>query len=141
MPPAEATTAGSTGATPTSRGAAFLALHSHERWAGDGWPAGLPAEAIPIGSRILAVAVAWAALTASGTRGALAGGRHARARGPVGELPSTRPSSPPPCGSSSDEEGFASEPAFQPKLHRLPGPAVVAARRALPGLLPRLAST
>ena len=45
----------------------MLALHAGERWAGTGWPAGLPADAIPFGSRILAVAKAWTDLTAKGT--------------------------------------------------------------------------
>ena len=49
-------------------GAAMLALHAGERWAGTGWPAGLPADAIPYGSRILAVAQAWTDLTAKGTQ-------------------------------------------------------------------------
>src|SRR4029079_19508138 len=33
--------------------AVLLALHARERWAGNGWPAGLPAEAIPPGTRLL----------------------------------------------------------------------------------------
>jgi hypothetical protein len=115
---------------------AFLALHSHERWAGGGWPAGLPAEAIPRGSRILAVASAWAGLTAAGTLQlsqteailALAA-QSGRAFDPVVVDAATRV--------VGDEEGFAREPGFQPKLHRLPIPRSLR-RGALPAMLPRL---
>jgi hypothetical protein len=115
---------------------AFLALHSHERWAGGGWPAGLPAEAIPRGSRILCVANAWAGLTASGTLelsqadamlalSAQAG----RAFDPAVVEAATRV--------VGDEEGFARDPGFQPQLHRLPVPRSLR-RTALPAMLPRL---
>jgi HD domain len=115
---------------------AFLALHTHERWAGDGWPAGLPAEAIPRGSRILAVADAWAGLTASGTQEmaqpeailALAA-QSGLAFDPEVVDAATRV--------VGDEEGFAREPGFQPKLHRLPVPRSMR-RNALPAMLPRL---
>jgi hypothetical protein len=115
---------------------AFLALHSHERWSGGGWPAGLPAEAIPRGSRILAVAGAWAGLTAAGTPElsqadamlALA------AQSGVAFDPAVVEAAARVVG---DEEGFARDPGFQPKLHRLPVPRSVR-RRALPALLPRL---
>jgi HD domain len=115
---------------------AFLALHSHELWSGAGWPAGLPAEAIPRGSRILAVAGAWADLTAAGTP----------------ELSQTEAilSLAAQAGSAfdpaivdaaarvvEDEQAFSDEPAFQPKLHRLPAPRALR-REALPALLPRL---
>ncbi|MQA76766.1 MAG: hypothetical protein GEU88_21155, partial [Solirubrobacterales bacterium] len=36
--------------------ASYLALHASERWDGRGWPAGLPADATPLESRVLAVA-------------------------------------------------------------------------------------
>ena len=115
---------------------AFLALHSSERWAGDGWPAGLPAQAIPRGSRILAVAAAWAELTAAGTPElsqtdailALAA-QSGRAFDPEVVDAATRV--------VRDEEGFARAPDFQPKLHRLPMPRAVR-RIALPAVLPRL---
>ena len=117
-------------------GATLLALHAHERWSGDGWPAALPAEAIPLGSRILAVAEAWAGLTARGTL----------------ELPQSEAilSLAAQSGSAfdpqvvdaaarvvGDEEGFAREPTFQPTLHRLRVPRGVR-RTTLPALLPRL---
>ena len=114
--------------------AAFLALHSHERWAGNGWPAGLPAEAIPIGSRILAVAVEWASLTAHDTA------RLSQADAMLAlEAQSGHAFDPAVVAAAvrvvADESGFASEPSFQPKLHRLPGPRAWR-RGALPGLLP-----
>ena len=115
---------------------AFLALHTRERWAGDGWPAGLPAEAIPEGSRILAVADAWAELTASGTpqlpqsEAILAlSAQSGRAFDPAIVEAAARV--------VGDEEGFARAPDFQPQLHRLPVPRSVR-RRALPLMLPRL---
>jgi hypothetical protein len=116
--------------------ATVLALHAHERWSGDGWPAALPAEAIPLGSRILAVAEAWAGLTARGTL----------------ELPQSEAilSLAAQSGSAfdpqvvdaaarvvGDEEGFAREPTFQPTLHRLRVPRGVR-RTTLPAVLPRL---
>jgi putative nucleotidyltransferase with HDIG domain len=41
-----------------------IVLHHHERWDGGGYPAGLAGEAIPLGSRVLAVADAFDAMTA-----------------------------------------------------------------------------
>ncbi len=37
-------------------------LHAHERWAGDGHPAGLAGEAIPLAARIIVVADAFDAM-------------------------------------------------------------------------------
>jgi hypothetical protein len=116
--------------------ATILALHAHERWSGDGWPAGLPAEAIPRGSRVLAVADAWSRLTARGTL----------------ELPQSEAILALAVQSGSafdpavveaaarvvgDEEGFAREPGFQPTLHKLRVPRGLR-RTALPIVLPRL---
>ncbi len=42
---------------------ALWVRHHHERWDGTGYPSGLAGEAIPIGSRILAVADAYEAMT------------------------------------------------------------------------------
>ena len=115
---------------------AFLALHSHERWAGDGLPAGLPAEAIPKGSRILAVADAWAGLTAAGSvempqsEAMLA----LAAQAGLAFDPAIVAAAARVVG---DEEGFARDPHFQPKLHRLPVPRSVR-RGALPAVLPSL---
>ncbi len=40
-----------------------LVLHSHERWDGTGYPAGLEGASIPLGARIIAVVDAWHAMT------------------------------------------------------------------------------
>lgn len=40
-----------------------LVLHSHERWDGRGYPAGLAGEEIPLGARIISVVDAWHAMT------------------------------------------------------------------------------
>jgi len=40
-----------------------LVLHSHERWDGNGYPAGLAGAQIPLGARIIAVVDAWHAMT------------------------------------------------------------------------------
>jgi hypothetical protein len=118
---------------------AFLALHSHERWAGGGWPAGLPAEAIPHGSRILSVANAWAGLTAAGTpelsqTDAILS---LSAESGVAFDPAVVDAAVRVVG---DEEGFARDPGFQPTLHRLPVPRSVR-RTALPAMLPGLADS
>ncbi|MEZ4501540.1 MAG: HD domain-containing phosphohydrolase [Dehalococcoidia bacterium] len=44
---------------PQLEGAARLVRSSHERWDGSGFPDGLSGDAIPLGSRVLAVADAW----------------------------------------------------------------------------------
>lgn len=57
---------------PYLRTAAAVVAATHERWAGDGHPAGLAGEAIPLAARIIVVADAFDALcgTASGADGA-----------------------------------------------------------------------
>ena len=40
-----------------------IVRHHHERWDGNGYPAGLKGDAIPLGARILAVADAYDAMT------------------------------------------------------------------------------
>jgi HD-GYP domain-containing protein (c-di-GMP phosphodiesterase class II) len=42
---------------------AILAYHHHERWDGEGYPARLAGEAIPLGARIIAIADAFDAMT------------------------------------------------------------------------------
>src|SRR5687767_8556530 len=48
---------------PVLHGPAILIAHHHEHWNGSGYPFGLRGEMIPLGSRILAVADAFDALT------------------------------------------------------------------------------
>jgi HD-GYP domain-containing protein (c-di-GMP phosphodiesterase class II) len=47
------------------RDGARIVLHHHERWDGKGYPAGLAGTAIPLGSRIVAVADAFDAMTSN----------------------------------------------------------------------------
>ncbi|MBW3593088.1 MAG: HD domain-containing protein, partial [Actinobacteria bacterium] len=49
---------------PALRATEMAILHHHERWDGDGYPAGLRAEEIPMEARIIAVADAFSAMTA-----------------------------------------------------------------------------
>jgi two-component system cell cycle response regulator len=51
------------GAAPELRAVARLVRSSHERWDGTGYPDGLVAETIPLGSRIIAVCDAYDAMT------------------------------------------------------------------------------
>jgi hypothetical protein len=111
-------------------------LHLEERWDGAGLPAGLPAEGTPQVSRILAVAQAWSALTASDT-----------AELPHGEAmlalaaQSGRQLDPSVVAAAAEivaeEEAFVADPRFEPRLHRLPLPRPVR-RVALPVVLPRI---
>ena len=106
---------------------------------GRGWPAGLPAEAIPLGSRILSVARAWTHLTASGTL------QLSQAEAMLSlSTQADREFDPLVVDAAirvvADEAGFAREPSFQPKLHRMPLPRTVR-RGALPTVLPRLVSS
>jgi hypothetical protein len=114
-------------------------LHLEERWDGAGLPAGLPAEAIPRVSRILAVAQAWSKLTASDT-----------AELPHGEAmlalaaQAGRQLDPNVVAAAAEivaeEEAFVPDPRFEPKLHRLPLPRPVR-RVALPVVLPRISGS
>jgi HD-GYP domain-containing protein (c-di-GMP phosphodiesterase class II) len=47
------------------RDGAQIVLHHHERWDGDGYPGGLAGVAIPLGSRVVAVADAFDAMTSN----------------------------------------------------------------------------
>ena len=47
------------------REGALIVLHHHEGWDGGGYPAGLAGEAIPLGSRVVAVADAFDAMTSN----------------------------------------------------------------------------
>jgi hypothetical protein len=114
-------------------------LHLDERWDGGGSPAGLPAEAIPQASRILAVARAWSALTASGT----AKLPHGEAMLALGAQ-SGRQLDPHVVAAAAEivaeEAGFVPDPRFEPKLHRLPLPRPIR-RVALPAVLPRISES
>lgn len=117
-------------------GAAMLALHAGERWAGTGWPAGLPADAIPYGSRILAVARAWTDLTAKGTP------ELTQEEAMLALSAQTETEFDPAIVKAAqrvvaDEAGFTRDPDFQPKLHRMHLPRTVR-RGALPTVMPRL---
>lgn len=122
--------------TPTGvSDAAFIAWHATERWDGRGWPAGLPAEATPSASRVLAVAHAWSELTACGTvelthTEALLGlaARAGSEFDPAIVEAAVRV--------VAEEEGFVGEPSFQPRLHRLPLPRSLR-RGVLPAIAPR----
>ena len=48
---------------PELRGAAELLYAARERWDGHGYPRGLAGERIPVGARVVALAVAWDAMT------------------------------------------------------------------------------
>ncbi len=50
-------------AVPALEGIARLIRSSHERWDGQGYPAGLAGEAIPLGARVIAVCDAFGAMT------------------------------------------------------------------------------
>jgi diguanylate cyclase (GGDEF)-like protein len=52
-------------AAPALRSVARLVRSSHERWDGDGYPDGLVGEAIPLGSRVVAVCDAFDAMTSN----------------------------------------------------------------------------
>jgi hypothetical protein len=117
-------------------GAAMLALHAGERWSGTGWPAGLPADAIPYGSRILAVAKAWTDLTAKGTP------QLSQAEAMLALSAQAETEFDPRIVDAAfrvvaDEAGFAEQPNFQPKLHEIRLPRQVR-RGALPSVMPRL---
>jgi hypothetical protein len=118
---------------------AYIALHATERWDGAGWPAGLPAEATPLPSRVVAVAEAWSALTACGTQEL----PHAEALLALAAQ-AGRQFDPRVVEAAAqvinEEEAFVREPSFEPKLHRLPLPRGVR-RGALPALIPRISSS
>jgi hypothetical protein len=110
-----------------------VVLRYDEWWDGSEGDAG--AEWIPAAARIIAVAEAWSAMTAAGTPGldhdeallGLASGSGTRFDPDVVEAAARV---------VATESPYAQQPAFLPRLHRVPGPRVV--RR---GALPRLLET
>ena len=48
---------------PSCQSASLLVLHHHEMWNGEGYPAGLKVDNIPLGARIVAVTDAFDAMT------------------------------------------------------------------------------
>jgi HD-GYP domain-containing protein (c-di-GMP phosphodiesterase class II) len=110
-----------------------VAMYASEHYDGSGKPAGLGGGLIPLESRVLAVASAWAALTAAGTQQL----PHAEALLALELAAATRldPRVVAAAGEVVNAElAWASEGAFQPVLHRLPLPRLVR-RAALPRVL------
>jgi HD domain len=119
------------------REACFLALHSGERWDGEGWPAKLAGSFIPLGSRVVAVAQSWSALTARGTPEL----SHEEALLGLAACAGTQ-LDPAVLEAArvvvSQEAQFTSLPAFQPRLHAWPG-SYSWRRTVAPRLLGRVA--
>jgi hypothetical protein len=117
--------------------ACFLALYSREHWDGTGWPARLPGPAIPLGSRVVAVAKAWSAQTAQG------GPELNHEEALLGLAARSGTQFDPAVVEAArtvvaQEAQFTPLPAFRPRLHRWPGP--YAWRRTVaPRVLGRLA--
>ncbi|MFL5869706.1 MAG: HD domain-containing phosphohydrolase [Solirubrobacterales bacterium] len=114
----------------------FVALGIDERWDGTGRPFGIPAEATPRASRVIAVAKAWSSLTAADS----ARLPHTEA---ILDLAARAGTEFDPVVVEAAADIVASEGAitrsadFEPRLHRLPLPATVR-RRGLPALGARL---
>jgi HD domain len=98
-----------------------VALHVTERWDGTGLPAKIGGKTIPLESRLIAVAVEWARLTAAG------GPEMPQAEATLGlEAQSATRFDPRVVAAASEivatESAFADLAAFQPKLHAIPLP-------------------
>lgn len=104
--------------------ARFLAFHVTERYDGAGAPAQIPGALIPLGSRILATASAWSALTARDT----AQLPHEQALLGL-QLEAGAKLDPAVVTAAAElighEQRFAREPTAAPILHRLPAPSPV----------------
>ncbi len=103
---------------------------------GPGWPAGLPADAIPYGSRILAVARAWTELTAKGTP------EMSQAEAMLALAAQTETEFDPAIVDAAlkvvaDEAGFRADAELPAEASRDPAPRQVR-RGALPTVMPRL---
>jgi hypothetical protein len=111
----------------------FAAWYAGERYDGSGGPGGLEAGHIPLDSRILAVAVKWAQLTAAGSQ------QLAHSEALLGlELAAGSELDPRVVAAAGEivnaELPFARDNAFQPVLHRLPLPRALR-REGLPQAL------
>jgi HD domain len=116
--------------------AAFIARHANERWDGRGRPEGLHEGEIPLLSRVVAVARAWARLTASGTVQVT----HAEAMLGLAAQAGTALDPVAVWGAQrvvTDEQTFIRSPDAEPRLHSLPFPRPVR-RGAIPALATRL---
>jgi hypothetical protein len=111
----------------------FAARYASERYDGDGGPGGLTAGHIPLDSRILAVAMNWAQLTAAGSQHL----SHSEALLGL-ELAAGTQLDPIVVVAAGEivnaELPFARDNAFQPVLHRLPLPRALR-REGLPQAL------
>jgi HD domain len=115
------------------REAQLAAWHADERWDGGGGPAGFAGSRIPVPSRLLAVATAWAELTAKG--GAELPQNEAMLALELQSALRFDPSIVQAAGEIiSSESEFAEIATFQPKLHTVPVPRLVRAH-ALPHAL------
>jgi hypothetical protein len=113
--------------------ARVIALRSHERYDGTDWPAGVGLlDPAPRSSRILACARAWGALTTGAARMSHAGALDVlRMRAGTDLDPAMVAAAERVV---AQEEAFAHERAFEPRLHRLPLPRAVR-RGVIPALL------
>jgi HD domain len=111
-------------------------LHVDERWDGTGWPAGLREAHSPLPSRVVAVARAWARLTADGTVALPHNEAILDLATDAGQ--GLDPTVVDAAARVVDEErAFVRTPDFQPRLHQLPLPRPLR-RGHLPAVLAHL---
>ena len=110
----------SAGAPSPDHEVGYIAFHAGEHWDGSGEPAGLRGTLTPRPSRVLAVAQAWAALTAEGT----AELSHEEAMLALAARSGTHYDPDIVAAASTvveQERGFATHPSFAPRAHTWPG--------------------